>query len=173
MNWDALGSIGEITGAIGVIVTLIYLAKQIRESNLAARQSAMQELMNLQSQLLGQISRDNSMSELWIKGTSDDPSLSEADKLQFRVFLMQLSVLWQRCYYFHLTGKIDHWFWDEVKNGIASVSASPGFRSWFEDVKHRLSDDWQNYISIVIESTEESAVYRPQGIQKLDNVNEA
>ena len=30
MNWEALGAIGETLGALGVIVTLVYLAIQIR-----------------------------------------------------------------------------------------------------------------------------------------------
>ena len=32
MNWDAIGATGEWAGAIGVIVTLAYLAIQIRQS---------------------------------------------------------------------------------------------------------------------------------------------
>ncbi len=30
MNWEAIGAVGEVLGAIGVIVTLGYLAVQIR-----------------------------------------------------------------------------------------------------------------------------------------------
>jgi hypothetical protein len=33
MNWDALGALGEIIGAIAVLVTLLYLAQQDRQSN--------------------------------------------------------------------------------------------------------------------------------------------
>ena len=32
MNWEALGAIGEILGASGVLVTLIYLAFQVRQA---------------------------------------------------------------------------------------------------------------------------------------------
>jgi hypothetical protein len=32
MNWDAIGALGEIIGALAVIGTLIYLSRQIRES---------------------------------------------------------------------------------------------------------------------------------------------
>ena len=32
MNWEALGAIGEIVGAVGVILTLGYLAVQIRQN---------------------------------------------------------------------------------------------------------------------------------------------
>ena len=33
MNWDAIGAIGEIIGAAAVVLTLFYLAVQIRQSN--------------------------------------------------------------------------------------------------------------------------------------------
>ena len=39
MNWDAIGAIGEVAGAIGVIVTLIYLANQLRQNTNAMRSS--------------------------------------------------------------------------------------------------------------------------------------
>ena len=32
MNWDAIGAIGEIAGAVGVIATLLFLGLQIRHS---------------------------------------------------------------------------------------------------------------------------------------------
>ena len=33
MNWDAIGAVGEIIGAAAVVLTLFYLAVQIRQSN--------------------------------------------------------------------------------------------------------------------------------------------
>ncbi len=32
MNWDAIGAVGEIVGAAGVILSLVYLAAQIRHN---------------------------------------------------------------------------------------------------------------------------------------------
>jgi hypothetical protein len=36
MNWDAIGAVGEIVGAIAVVATLIYLASQVRYAKAAA-----------------------------------------------------------------------------------------------------------------------------------------
>ena len=33
MNWEAIGAIGEVIGAAAVVITLVYLAIQIRQSN--------------------------------------------------------------------------------------------------------------------------------------------
>jgi hypothetical protein len=32
MNWDAIGAIAELLGAVGVIASLVYLTTQIRQS---------------------------------------------------------------------------------------------------------------------------------------------
>lgn len=52
MNWDAVGAISELVGAVAVIVTLIYLALQIRQNNALLRsQSRQAQLSNDQTSL--------------------------------------------------------------------------------------------------------------------------
>ena len=41
MNWEALGASGEIAGAIVVIVSVIYLAQQVRQNTATARSEVM------------------------------------------------------------------------------------------------------------------------------------
>ena len=36
MNWGAIGAVGEILGAIAVVLTLVYLAVQVRYAKEAA-----------------------------------------------------------------------------------------------------------------------------------------
>ena len=56
MDWDAIGALAELAGAIGVILSLVYLAVQIRQntaqmerSERAARGAAYQGVLsNLQ-----------------------------------------------------------------------------------------------------------------------------
>ena len=49
MNWEALGAIGEIAGAIGVIATLVYLATQIRQNTAAMRGATHQTQVDSQA----------------------------------------------------------------------------------------------------------------------------
>ena len=45
MNWDALGAIAELLGAIGVIATLLYLGHQIRLSSRAQRAATQHDVL--------------------------------------------------------------------------------------------------------------------------------
>ena len=62
MNWDAIGATGEWAGAIGVIVTLAYLAIQIRQSGRSTTFAVIQA------------GRDERMA--WFKSNRDSPYLA-------------------------------------------------------------------------------------------------
>jgi hypothetical protein len=45
MNWEAISAIAQIFGVIVVVITLIYLAAQVRQGNLLARAQARQRMI--------------------------------------------------------------------------------------------------------------------------------
>lgn len=42
MNWDAVGAVGEIVGAAAVVVSLLYVGRQVKHSSTVARVQAVQ-----------------------------------------------------------------------------------------------------------------------------------
>ena len=58
VDWEAIGAVGEILSAVGVIVTLAYLATQMRQNTRALRSGSLQtyrEENSLQSSTTVQI----------------------------------------------------------------------------------------------------------------------
>ena len=47
MNWEAIGAIGEVIGALAVVASLIYLASQIRQNNKLARNDSLQTVASI------------------------------------------------------------------------------------------------------------------------------
>ena len=47
MNWEAIGAVAEALGAIGVIVTLAYLATHMKQNTRALRSAALQTYLSL------------------------------------------------------------------------------------------------------------------------------
>jgi len=58
MNWDAIGAVGEIFGALAVVVTLIYLARQTKENSRAVKASSARDVTLAEAQWHGEIARD-------------------------------------------------------------------------------------------------------------------
>lgn len=45
MNWEAIGAVSELVGAIAVLVSLLYLASQIRQGTATTRVQTVQHLL--------------------------------------------------------------------------------------------------------------------------------
>ena len=90
MNWDAIGAVGEIVGALAVVISLIYLATQIRTSNGAVRQASMQEIQNQIAKWQQELFSSEELWNIWIKGNANDQSLSKEELGRFRLMLLQL-----------------------------------------------------------------------------------
>ncbi len=55
MNWEAISAIGQLVGALAVVISLIYLANQVRsnacETRLAAMRSGLDFLIRFTQQI--------------------------------------------------------------------------------------------------------------------------
>jgi hypothetical protein len=83
LNWEALGAIGELIGAAAVLVTLIYLAQQMRQNTKAVRIAARTTIQEAFSEFGGLLASSPEMAELYLKGCEDYRALSKTDRLRF------------------------------------------------------------------------------------------
>ena len=67
MNWDAIGAVGEMIGALAVVVTLAYLALQVRTSTM---ESDANHVSVSSGQFMDVRSRFMERADVWIKGNA-------------------------------------------------------------------------------------------------------
>ena len=83
MNWEAAGAVGEIVGAVAVVATLVYLAKQMGLNTTAIHQTATQSIVMGRAEALRFIASDPEINALWWKGADNPDSLSEEEWQRF------------------------------------------------------------------------------------------
>ena len=84
MDWSVVSSIAEIVAALGVILSLLYLAKQIKGSSNTENSRAFESAINGFHQATGNL-LDPRNRELFMKGLSDYQSLNDGETMQFHV----------------------------------------------------------------------------------------
>ena len=82
MNWDAIAAVADILAALGVIITLLYLAKQIKEQNTESQLSAARELARDWAGGLSVTAGDDKAFDLYLRAISDYESLSGGDRIK-------------------------------------------------------------------------------------------
>ena len=90
MNWDAVAAIGEIVGALSVLVTLGFLAVQVRdgkrvqqEANALARAAASDKALEHFSGFRRLVAADAEVTRIWLAGCAGE-RLEAADQERFR-----------------------------------------------------------------------------------------
>ncbi len=67
MNWDAIGAIAEMLGAVAVFASLVYLAVQIRGSTNQASAQMFQSVASEQARVSDAITGDPENLQVWMK----------------------------------------------------------------------------------------------------------
>ena len=83
MNWEALGAIADIIGSLGVIVTLGYLAVQIRQNTSSVRGAAYQSIIESVASANDLLASNPQLSGVFRTGQEGTPELSEDEKRTF------------------------------------------------------------------------------------------
>ena len=67
MNWEMISAVGQMLGAIVVIISIVYLATQIRNQNKESQRQAMTALPMHWSDLNRTFAKNPEMAVLWLR----------------------------------------------------------------------------------------------------------
>jgi hypothetical protein len=91
VNWEAISAIGQIVGAIAVVVSLIYLAREVHSKARATRQAAMRSTLDVVIRFTQQITAHADLAELRSRGFHDYESLEGTDLARFNSYAYAVS----------------------------------------------------------------------------------
>ena len=99
MSWQDLGGIGEFVSAIAVVISLVYLAFQIRQNTSqidqntkAVQTSALDSGIGRAMDIRRDIFVNEEISGIFLTGSADPESLTEHELMRYR--LLVHNVLW-------------------------------------------------------------------------------
>jgi putative salt-induced outer membrane protein YdiY len=82
-NLESLANLGEIIGAVTVVVSLIYLAVQVRQNTQAQQTENFSRALDRVASIQATLSQDPEMSVIFSKGVSDPSDLTSRERMQF------------------------------------------------------------------------------------------
>lgn len=135
MNWEAVGAIGEVLGAAGVIVTLAYLALQIRQNSehiehnvrsqrLAASASMHHDVMQIRLAFVS----DPELLRIMGQGRANPDALESSERSRFFVMCTLLFEQLEFAYERRREGLAD---WSSFEHYLKDYTSSPGVQVWW------------------------------------------
>ena len=151
MNWEAISAVGEIVGAMAVIVTLIYVAVQVRHSTKETQAVSAQTAHALDHEFLLTIGADPITAQLWATYLSAPETLAD-DQLIQGAFLM--TSLMRRLENMHLqksVGSLSEVVWKSRQALFIGIARSPGYLAFLESPPAAFtSEEFRNYMTQLV-----------------------
>ena len=113
MNWEVASTIAEIVGAFAVVVSLIYLAIQIRAQNGEARIAAMHDISVGYRDALANLA-DEQTAVLFDKALQDYDSLTQVESIRLIAVVGRMYRVWEEAFIQHQTGRLEERTWQSM-----------------------------------------------------------
>jgi len=146
MTLEQLAYLAEIIAAIAVIASLVYIAKQLGQTNSMMRVSAANERVEREYDLLNSIIDNRETAEYWCKGGSSFDSLDEVDQQRLIFFERRAIVLWHHLFSLRQQGLYsdEDWYWNEWI--IQNIGRRQSVREAWRQFRDSYKKPFQEYI---------------------------
>jgi len=152
MNWDAIGAIAELLGAVGVIASLVYLARQIRDGQRALRAGSYQQLRQDLFSAFNQGANDPQTARAIRAGMANFVELDEADAHQFNFWIHGVIHSYDNAFYQYRMGMLDDERWEMHRTDIVVFFANnPGVAQWWRQTHGQRSAFSSQFVALVEE----------------------
>lgn len=147
VNWEAVSAIGQVVGALAVVLSLIYLASEVRSNARATRLASMRSLSDAINQYFKTCAEDADLAELWFRGIYDFQSIKGPSLMRFSSLMDYLFRIYEDMYYQHLEGQLDPRVWSGFEAIMRDFNAYPGIQAWWRSRSHWFSEQFRQFIS--------------------------
>ena len=146
MNWEAIGAVGEAVGAIAVVVTLAYLAMQIRQNTGATRAASHHAVIEALNQGNLAQARDAELAQIWVSGLKDRGVLTEVERQRFDSLCLAYFHVFDSLWYSAKVGTAERNLLLSEEKGFAYLMDSSGVYDWWEANPYAFSPEFRNYM---------------------------
>lgn len=150
MNWEAIGAVGEIIGAIAVLLTLLYLAIQVRESSKATRLQTAQSTFHLSFEMVTLLASGQNP-EVWSKFRREGwKSLTSSEQVRAGSILISLFTTYDSHYHSFLEGTLSPEIHSSYTSRLRLQLKVPSIREWWEYNKQQYTTSFRNHLEELI-----------------------
>jgi len=146
VNWEAVGAVAELLGALGVIVTLVYLGLQIRQNTVSTRTSSYQAAVATSIELTVRVGLDSDATRILTTGCADFAALSTEDQNRFSTLASSIFRNFENIFYQHKQGAIDDALWSGWSSRMRLMFALPGVQEWWPANSEGYAEDFAAHL---------------------------
>lgn len=132
MNWDAIGAIGEILAAIAVVITLVYLSRQIRQNSQAVQIAALRDTTQQWHKWSEVLASSPELADIVARGNQSYSELSASEAMRYGAYVQMFFDTAESYQSLVKEHQIDKDL-DVLESIVARRMREPGFSEWWSE----------------------------------------
>lgn len=149
MNWNAIGALGEIFGGLAVVLSLVYVAAQLRQNTQALRRAASADAISAIRHWNDALIRDPEVGRIFTQGLTGIDSLSEADRIRFLTLMVNFFKTYEDLYYQYANGAMDPEVWAGWEQLGVMYFNTVGMRQYWNERRPIFSASFQRWMDSI------------------------
>jgi hypothetical protein len=143
---EVLSQIGELVGGLGALIALVYLARQIQQSNVIVRAQSRQTLLDTASAGDWDLARDTELLEAFGAALDRWPDISDEHRTKFTLGMTRYLANIQNGLQLHEAGLVDAALVRQMGNNMATCALAPGGARWWAAAERIIQPDVYAYV---------------------------
>jgi hypothetical protein len=150
VNWTMIGASGEVLGALAVVLSLIYLARQVRDSSCQEQRAQYFELNKEAVAFADAIAGDGEWADILLRGFLDRASLTPTEAFRFNAGLLGLFRAYEALFLYYREGGVHDWGAESFRSTMLDIVGFAGVQIYWKDRKHWFSEEFQKEVAALI-----------------------
>lgn len=150
-NLESLANLGEIIGAIAVVVSLIYLAVQVRQNTQAQRTENFSRALDRVAAMQAALSQNSETSVIFAKGVVDPSKLTPRERMQFTWAMYELFGAFEFMFLASKSNSIPEDVWQRWSSAVAYWLSFAGVQAWWHARPIPFTDGFTSFMESLLE----------------------
>ena len=146
MSLNDLANIGQVIGAIAVVISLIYVALQIRQNTHAVRSATAQTVHEHFANWYHLVAADAELAKIAANGLRDYESLSETEKVRFIALFMAFLSYGQNAFLKWRQGLLEPALWIGWEQVLMNLIGAPGGKGLWKEPAYLFGDEFRRHV---------------------------
>lgn len=136
-----------------LVITVVYIAVQVRANTVARRGEALQQVSALNSDWMSHITENPEIARMFRIGQKDISNLAADDVVRYGSLLTQFCHNYDAHYHVHMSQPFPEDFWQSCLRSIRYVLCTRGARVWWANYGEQYSSSFQKLVNEMMEQT--------------------
>jgi hypothetical protein len=162
VDLDTLAKASDFVGGIVLVISLVYLAYQVRQNTQSLKSENYARVLDRMSTVQAQLSTDADLHHLFMVGAEDPARLSRAERVRFSWALYELFGAGEFMFHQWREKVLPPEVWARWEAAIGWWLSHPGMRAWWAAKPAPLASDFEEFAGNILRG----APYDPQAIAR-------